>query len=218
MSDNDQLISLDNWVIRIRQPAGSGSFPVLLMIHGWTGDENSMWVFSPRLPKNALLIAPRGLYPSANGGYSWYPKLNQPLPWLNDLVPAATTLFEKISEQNFPAGDFSSLHLLGFSQGAALAFTMALMEPGRVASLAGLSGFLPDGASSWLVPGRLNGLPIFIAHGTQDERVAVERARSAVAQLEGAGATVTYCEDDVGHKLSAPCFRGLEAFYQRVNC
>jgi hypothetical protein len=35
-----------------------------------------------------------------------------------------------------------------------------------------------------------------------------------VALLEKAGATVTYCEEDVGHKLSAGCFRGLESYFR----
>jgi phospholipase/carboxylesterase len=217
MTAIEGIITPDHWVMRIRQPDGQGPFPVLLLIHGWTGDENSMWVFAPRLPKNALLIAPRGLYTTQGGGYSWYPKLSKPLPWFDDLLPASHRLFDLLSPQNFPAADFSSLHLVGFSQGAALAYIMAIQYPAWVASLAGLSGFLPDGASAWLQPDRLRGMPVFIAHGSQDERVPVARARSAVGQLEQAGAKVIYCEDDVGHKLSAKCFHGLEAFYHQIN-
>ncbi len=213
-----QSITVNGLVMRIQQPDGIGPFPVILMIHGWTGDENSMWVFAPRLPKNALLIAPRGLYFSAGGGYSWYPKLNTVLPSFDDFAIAVEKLIDTVSVNYLPSGDFSSLHLVGFSQGAALAYAMAIQYPTRVTSLAGLSGFLPDGASAWLQPGRLNGLPTFIAHGTQDERIPVERARASVAQLEQAGASVTYCEDDVGHKLSAKCFHGLEAFYSKVDC
>jgi phospholipase/carboxylesterase len=93
---------------------------------------------------------------------------------------------------------------------------MAIDRPERIASVAGLSGFLPEGTSTWLSNERLKGLPIFIAHGTEDELVPVNKARLSVDQLEKAGADVTYCEDEVGHKLSAKCFRGLEAFYQRV--
>jgi phospholipase/carboxylesterase len=216
---NDQAtVAMDGWVMKIHQPEGVGPFPVLLMIHGWTGDENSMWVFSQRLPKTALLIAPRGLFSTIGGGYSWYPKINKPLPWFDDFTTAVERLFDTITVSNFPSGDFSSFHLIGFSQGAALAYTMVIHYPERIASLAGLSGFLPDGASAWLHSGRLNGLPTFIAHGSQDERVPVERARSAVAQLEQAGAKVIYCEDNVGHKLSAKCFHGLEAFYAQINC
>jgi len=218
MATNEGLISIDSWVMRVRQPGGSGPFPVILMLHGWTGNENSMWVFTPRLPDNAILIAPRGLY-SAQGiaGYSWHAVIPKPLPWVNDFQPAVEKLFSTITSRNFPEGDFSTLHLLGFSQGAALAYTMAIMHPGRVASLAGLSGFLPDGASAWLGNERLKGFPIFIAHGTQDERIPVERARMGVGLLQDAGADVTYCEDNVGHKLSAKCFRGLEAFYKKVS-
>lgn len=214
---NESTISLHDWIMRVHQPQGSGPFQVILMIHGWTGDENSMWVFAPRLPQNAILIAPRGLFAISGNGYSWYPKISTPLPSIDDLIPAADRLFETVSEKNFPMGDFSTLHLLGFSQGAALAYTMAVLYPERVTSLASLSGFLPSGASAWLSSGRLHGLPVFITHGSRDERVPVELARSAAGQLEQAAAHITYCEDDVGHKLSAKCFRGLEAFYQKLN-
>jgi phospholipase/carboxylesterase len=217
-SQIDKIVSIDYWVMRFHQPDGLGPFPVVLMLHGWTGDENSMWVFSPRLPENVLIIAPRGLYPTKGAGYSWHPDLSKAWPWVDDFQPAVKGLFAEISNLNFPEGDFSNLHILGFSQGAALAYTMAMMYPERVASLAGLSGFLPDGATSWLRHDRLNGLLVFIAHGTEDERIPIEWARKSVELIEKAGAKVNYCEDNVGHKLSAKCFRGLEAFYKHINC
>ncbi len=164
------------------------------------------------------MIAPRGLSITKASGFSWHPVLSKPWPWINDFQPAVEKLFATISVNNFPDGDFSQLHLIGFSQGTALAYSMAIARPERIASVAGLSGFLPDGASAWLNPGRLQGMPIFIAHGTDDELVPVGKARLSVDLIEKAGAAVTYCEDNVGHKLSAKCFRGLEAFYQRVNC
>jgi phospholipase/carboxylesterase len=216
MIDNE-TISFDNWVMRIQRPGSLGPFRVILMLHGWTGDENSMWVFSSRLPNSALLVAPRGLFPArGTAGYSWHPEISAPWPWLNDFQFAVEKLFEVLSTHNFPQGDFNRLHIIGFSQGTALAYTMAILHPGRIASLVGLSGFLPEGASAHLMNGRLSGLPVFIAHGTQDDRVPIDRARLSVSLLHSAGADVTYCEDDVGHKLSAKCFRGLEAFYQRL--
>jgi phospholipase/carboxylesterase len=211
----DETISLNSWVMRIHHPAGNGPFPVLLLLHGWTGDENSMWVFVPRMPEKSLIIAPRGYFPTKAGGYSWHPEINEPWPQINDFQPAVARLFEEVSSRNFPEGDFSSLHLVGFSQGAALVYSMAILQPERITSLAGLSGFLPDGASSRLEPERLQVLSVFIAHGTDDDRVPVELARKGVQVLEGAGANVTYCEDSVGHKLSAKCFRGLEAFLKK---
>jgi phospholipase/carboxylesterase len=216
MEENREVI-IDNWVTHIHQPDGEGPFPVLIMLHGWTGDENSMWVFSSRLPKNMLLIALRGLYVAVNGGYSWHVPLSKPWPWMNDFQPAREKIIHTVNDRNFPQGDFSSLHLIGFSQGAAFAYSIAIQYPERITSVAGLSGFLPDGASDWLREKRLAGMPIFIAHGTQDELVPVEKARFSVELLEKSGAAVTYCEDDVGHKLSAKCFHGLEAFYQHLR-
>jgi len=213
-----EKVSINNWLMQVQCPEGEGPFPVVLMLHGWTGDENSMWVFAPRLLKGAIKIAPRGYYASTSmGGYSWHPDRSKPWPWVSDFSPTTEAIIETVSSLNFPDADMSRLHLVGFSQGAALAYTIAIMHPERITSLAGLSGFLPDGASSWLDAGRLQGMPVFVTHGTQDDLVPVERARKSVEMLEKAGASVTYCEDDVGHKLSVKCFRGLEAFYSRLN-
>jgi phospholipase/carboxylesterase len=218
MSIDNETISINNWVMRIQRPAGSGPFPVLIMLHGWSGDENSMWIFSQNLLKSALWIAPRGIYKTKLTGYSWHPEITKPWPWISDFMPAGEALINTISGNNFPDGDFSELHIIGFSQGAALAYTIACVNPNYVASLAVLSGFLPDGAAGMLNPDRLNGLPVFIAHGTDDDLVPIERARISVGLLQDAGADVIYCEDNVGHKLSTKCFRALEAFYNKEKC
>ena len=66
-------------------------------------------------------------------------------------------------------------------------------------------------------PGRIRrvlaGKHFFVAHGTQDNLVPVERARESIELLEQAGAQVTFCEAEVGHKVSADCLRGLESFF-----
>jgi predicted esterase len=44
--------------------------------------------------------------------------------------------------------------------------------------------------------------------------VPLERARGSIEMLEGAGAQVTFCEAEVGHKLSAECLRSLRSFFK----
>lgn len=209
-------MELNGWTIRWRQPEGAGPFPVILLLHGWTGDEDAMWVFAPRLPENSLLIAPRAPHTTPMGGYGWHPHWAKAWPWVDDFRPAVTALDEILLEELFPQADFSQLSLVGFSQGAALAFTFALLNPGRVHAVAGLAGFLPDGAGSLAVGQPLLDLPVYMAHGAQDELVPIARARQAQRILQQAGAYVSFCEDDVGHKLSAACFRNLEIFFERV--
>jgi predicted esterase len=59
----------------------------------------------------------------------------------------------------------------------------------------------------------LEGKPFFVAHGTKDEMVPIDRARVSIETLERAGANVTYCEDAVGHKVSVNCLRSLKNFF-----
>ena len=77
-----------------------------------------------------------------------------------------------------------------------------------------LAGFVPSGLEEVIVKRPLKGKSVFVAHGTQDEMVPVDRARASIELLEKAGANVTYCEDEVGHKVSAACLRALESFLQ----
>lgn len=205
---------IGSWTLRVRAPEGPGPHPVFVLVHGWTGDENSMWVFSGRLPENALLIAPRGLHPAPQGGFSWHPYHERGWPDLAEFEPAVVELLHLLTPENFPGGDFSGVRLVGFSQGAALCYALAILNPKRVVSMAGLSGFLPQGVEGVAASQPLQGKAVFVAHGSLDERVPVERARQGVETLEAAGARVVYCEDQVGHKLSAACFRGLEHFFQ----
>jgi phospholipase/carboxylesterase len=175
-----------------------------------------MWIFSSRLPRQGLLIAPRGLYPAPSSGYGWHAYRPGSTPQVNEYYPAIAKLRNLLSAHNFPTADFSKLNLVGFSQGAALAFTFLLTHPELIQSAAGLSGFLPEGAGDLASQQPIRAKRVFIAHGTQDQLVPVALARQAIETLEHAGAIVTYCEDEVGHKLSASCFRGLEAFFSEL--
>jgi phospholipase/carboxylesterase len=209
-----QIIEINGWKIRQRVPVGASRFPVLLLLHGWTGDENVMWVFASRLPHDVILLSPRGLYPAPQGGYGWQPHVTETWPTVDDFRPAVNALRDLLISKNFSMADFSKLRLVGFSQGAALAFSYAFTFPQQIYSIASLSGFLPDGITA-LAGGLLKDKPVFLAHGTQDELVPVERARQAVELLRSVGVQVHYCEDDVGHRLSAACFHGMQTFFER---
>jgi phospholipase/carboxylesterase len=94
-----------------------------------------------------------------------------------------------------------------------LGYSFTLLHPERINAVVGLSGFLPDGVMPYIREHPLIDKPIFVTHGTQDELVPIERARRSVELLQEAGAQVTFCEDDVGHKLSADCFQGMQRFF-----
>lgn len=215
MADQPETISIKNWTVRLHIPESPGPHPVLVLLHGLTGDEKVMWIFADRFPKEYLILSPRGLFDSPHGGYSWRPEKTERLPVIEDFYTAVDALKDLLTQENFPSGIFSTISLAGFSQGAALAYAFALLNPSAVDRVMGLAGFLPDGAGELIEQQPLGGKSIFVAHGTRDELVPVWRARQAVELLSRAGAQVTYCEDDVGHKLSLGCFKGLESFFSR---
>lgn len=211
-----QIYQVNGWTLRTRTPDGEGPFPTILLLHGWTGDEDSMWVFTQRLPAKNFLLAPRAPYPAPSGGYSWSSPKIKAWPRVDDFRPAIQALDDLLNERFLPQVDFSRLSLVGFSQGAALAFAFALLHPERIMALAGLSGFMPDGAGDLTVGQPLLDLPVFMAHGTQDDLVQISQARQAQRILQQAGAYVSFCEDEVGHKLSASCYRNLEIFFEHI--
>lgn len=162
------------------------------------------------------MLAPRAHRTSSVSGFSWTKEeagLETPF---EAMIPAVELLLENLPKwlQELDLPQDLPLHLLGFSQGAALSYTLAITHPERVALIAGLSGFIPQGAENYLIPASLHDVPVFIAHGSKDDIVPVEWARSAVQTLKSIGAQTIYCEEEVGHKLSLPCLRALEKFFK----
>lgn len=187
------------------------------MLHGWTGDENSTWVFARNFPTDLLILAPRGLHPAPQGGYSWRPHRADSFgrPSLDDLRDSAEALIRFIDAYAVKGQiDARQFDVMGFSQGAALSNVIACLHPERVRKAAILAGFMPSGMEEIVAKKTLTGKSVFVTHGTQDNLVPIDRGRASMSLLEQAGAHVTYCEAEVGHKVSADCLRALESFFK----
>ncbi|MBI5963017.1 MAG: hypothetical protein HY863_06045 [Chloroflexi bacterium] len=213
---DSELITFDNWTLRVR--ASQVEHPrLLVLIHGWTGDENSMWVFARGLSPDYWIIAPRAPYPAQPSGFSWRPPQPETFgrPSLETLRPAADGLIRLIDEYSASVKvDALQFDLAGFSQGAAMVNLVGMLHPHRIRKMGVLAGFVPSGLDEVIARRPLAGKSVFVAHGTQDEMVPIDRARNSIELLEQAGAQVTYCEDEVGHKVSATCMRALENYLQ----
>jgi phospholipase/carboxylesterase len=201
-----------NLIHRAHLPAGTAPFPAVVMIHGWLGNEHVMTIFERTVPEGVAILSPRG--PLADdGGFGWFADRAS----ASDFAHGLESLYEFVRRlpEAYPL-DPARIYLMGFSQGAAMGYGLALKEPKLVAGLAALAGFLPPPASGWTEPGRLAGKPVFIAHGTQDERVPVAEARRARDGMASAGAEVTYREYPTGHKMNAQGMRDLKHWLAAV--
>ncbi|MFX0146055.1 MAG: alpha/beta hydrolase [Candidatus Hodarchaeota archaeon] len=181
------------------------SVPPVIMLHGKGGDEKVMWVLEGVLPKGGLVASPRGLYPLSEGGYQWKESTNREWPSIMDFARAGEALLRMVDDLERRFGlDRDHLVLMGFSQGAALAFAGTALGMLHTAALVSLAGYVPEGDIHLL-----HGSKVFWGHGLQDDLISIERAREDVVRLRGVGANVDYCETDIGHKLGIECARGL---------
>jgi phospholipase/carboxylesterase len=216
LNNNSTLVTFDRWTLRVRE-SSDPHCRLLLMIHGLTGDESSMWVFGRNMPSRYWLVAPRAPHSVESGGYSWRPPFDSSefgRPTLEQLRVGAEGLVRLVDEYAASAGiDASTFDVVGFSQGGAMSNVLAFLYPQRIRKTGILAGFVPRGLEDLASQRPLEGKPFFVAHGTRDEMVRIDRARESIAILEDAGAKVTYCEDDVGHKVSATCLRALREFF-----
>ena len=209
-----ELIEFEGWTLRVR--AVQNPTRLLLLIHGYTGDENSMWVFARDMPPQQAMIAPRAMHPSGSTGYSWRPVegFDFGVPRLDQLRSPAEALIRLVDAYQASVGiEADQFDVMGFSQGGVMSNVLAFLYPQRVRKAGILAGFVPHELEE-LVPERpLEGKEFFVAHGTKDGTVTIERARESIALLERAGAQVTYCEDEVGHKVSVHCLQALKRFF-----
>lgn len=213
-----KLLTYQDWTFRYRQ--GWENFGhMLVLLHGLSGDESSMWFFARSLPPGCALLAPRAPFPAPEAGYSWreFGPENKGLPSLEQLRPSVDALMAFLDGWSASVHvQTEVIHLMGFSQGSAMTYAFTLLHPERVYAIAALSGFLPAGAEPLLERRRLDGKPVFVSHGSQDELVPVELARRAVSFLNASGARVTYCEAETGHKVSSDCLKGVESFFSSI--
>jgi phospholipase/carboxylesterase len=216
IAPDTEIIAIEGQTLRIRkstQPAQVSR--LLLLIHGFTGDENSMWVFARDLPSYYWIVAPRAPYGAEPSGYSWRPHQTSDMgqPSFEQLRPSAEALIRLIDAyQDSVEMDADTFDVIGFSQGAAMSSLLAFLYTDRIHKLGMLAGFVPSGLEVLAQQRPLAGKRVFVAHGTKDAMVPIDQARASIKILEQAGAQVTYCEDEVGHKVSLTCLHALRKF------
>ncbi len=197
-----------NLVHRVRMPMTNtqARLPVVVLLHGWTGDETAMRIFQAAVPPGAIAVSPRG--PVAAGeGYGWVDR--QVSDFSHGGGVAALREFVHGLPEVYPV-DPARVVLVGFSQGGATGLSLAITDPERVAAVAVLAGYLPDWARMQITPASLAGRPIFIGHGTQDTTVPLAKATVMREALEAAGADVTYHEYPTGHKVNRQGMKDLK--------
>ncbi len=211
-----RLIKIQDWPFRVKPAEQLTNQPrILLLLHGYLGNENVAWILTKSIPKVYTILAPRAPIKLGPDQYSWHPIEPQ---W-----PGLFTTYKKLAREVLQRVDqwvldqhlnVDTYDVMGFSQGAVMAYGLSFLFPERINKIAALAGFIPQSWQADLSNVSLSGESYFIAHGTQDETVPFEKAEQAAEFLKEKGAAVTFCEANTGHKFGANCFSGLGEFFR----
>jgi phospholipase/carboxylesterase len=111
--------------------------PLLVLFHGYMANEEDLMGLTDHLPGELTVASVRA--PHAEGpGFSWFPLSREAaysVERVVESVSAVSVWLDTVREQH------SSVSLLGFSQGMAVATTLLRHRPADFACVVGLSGF-----------------------------------------------------------------------------
>jgi phospholipase/carboxylesterase len=190
-----------------KNPAAS-----VIWLHGLGADGND---FAPIVPALQLPKTPiRFVFPHApvqpvtiNGGMrmrAWYDIRDGAIRREDENgVRASQKLVEALMEREKKRGTAANrIVLAGFSQGGAIALQTGLRQGERIAGIMALSTYLPIADKFAAEAAAANrDAPIFMAHGSYDPVIALERAEESRALLQSLGYAVEWREYPMPHSV-----------------
>ena len=209
--------------------ADTGAQPraAIIILHGLGADGRDFAPFVDEIDLGA--VGPvRWLFPNApqqpvtiNGGYvmpAWFDirhdRRDEDEAGLRRSQAAIEALLAREQARGIPA---HRIVLGGFSQGCAMALLTGLRYSQRLAGIVGMSGYLPLAGTQAAERSVANAdVPVFLAHGRQDEMVALSRASASRDALQALGYPVQWHDYPMGHSVCADEVRDLRQWLLRV--
>lgn len=174
------------------------SKPLVVLLHGRGSRETDIIALAHHLPAGPSYAAVRA--PLAEGpGFAWFANRGVGRPIAGSLAENMAW-FTGWLDGVAPAG--RPVILVGFSGGAAFAGGLILHDPVRFAGAAILRGTLPFDAGVPTTPGRLDGIPMFVAHSDADRVIPAELLEATWDYLTGdSGAQTVAVRSPGGHSI-----------------
>lgn len=203
------------WNNTARQRPGT---PLVVMFHGYGSHEEDLMGLVPTLVPGISYASLRA--PQRSGmGFQWFP-LSSEIGFSTDAVVAsAAPVADWVAER---AAEHSHVVLLGFSQGMALATSVARHLPGAVTAVVGLSGFVvpvaQDDAAGFFRDDLLRARPVRMFWGRDPEDPVIpEQLVGITAQWALTHADVTKVQyRGVGHGVSPQELAHVKEYLQHV--
>jgi phospholipase/carboxylesterase len=205
--------------------SGLGSKPPLLaLLHGYGANEDDLFSLARYLDERFMIVSARAPIMLQPMSHAWFNLgfTPQGVVVVNpEEVVSARRMIHKFLGEAIEAYecDPNAVYLMGFSQGAMMSLSVALIYPGSAAGVVAMSGRLaPQTLGLIADKDALAGLPIFVAHGERDTLIPINQARESRAKLSELPVDLTYREYDMGHEISYDSLKDVaEWLKERLN-
>lgn len=192
---------------------------LVLLLHGYGSHEQDLLGLVPHLPQEGItyasLRAPQpvgyqlppqaesALVPGLAPGYQWWPlDARVEAPGFYAVQLAVDYLLDWLQPQ---AQTYRSLNLLGFSQGMALATSVARRRPDLIKTVMGLSGYAVAGGEGYFRDAHLRQqpLPLFWGRDATDPVISPQKITETQAWVQDHTRAHAQLYPGIGHGISA---------------
>lgn len=190
---------------------GSAEKPVLLLLHGTGGDENSLLALAEIIDVEASVLSVRGNV-LENGMPRFFRRLAEGVFDMDDLKKRTAELKAFIDDAAEQYGfNRARVIAIGYSNGANIAANLLFNDSDALAGAILHHPMVPNRAAK--LPAH-NETPVFIAAGTNDPMCAPHEATDLEAILHAAGADVELTWENFGHQLTMSEVERAKAWYE----
>jgi phospholipase/carboxylesterase len=197
----------------------SAKVPVLIMLHGYGSNESDLFEIARGLDGRFVTFSLRAPYTTKDGGFCWYPLEFLPdQQFKYDYNAAAESRAKILSFISHACKayklDSTQVFIMGFSQGAIMAYDLAIKAPTKIKGIIALSGRLMEESqqqkTDWL---QVDKVKIFIAHGNSDNVIKIAEAEKANAFFKEKNIKdLTYKNYEMPHSINGKELNDLKAW------
>jgi phospholipase/carboxylesterase len=206
----------------VEQVAPGAQRPLVIFLHGYGSNEQDLFGLVAQLPDTYNYLSLRAPMAVDEEAYKWFTRkpggggydgltseLASSQALLADFIAQASAKYHVAPAQ---------VVVIGFSQGAIMAYETALRRPRSVAGIAALSGRLLPVVRGELAPNpELAQLAVFIGHGSDDPQLPVKDATEADGALKALGMKPQlHVYPGLGHSISQAEMLDLKGWLAQV--
>lgn len=190
---------------------GNAEKPVLLLLHGTGGDENSLLALAEIIDQEASVLSVRGNV-SENGMPRFFRRLAEGIFDMEDLAMRTAELKTFLDEAATKYGFARNrVVAIGYSNGANIAANLLYNYSDALAGAILHHPMVPNREAT--VPAH-DATPVFMAAGVNDMMCPKQEAIDLEAMLVAAGADVELAWENYGHQLTMSEVEKAKAWYE----